>query len=971
MSLVESYFTITKEYSDKYGDNTILLMQVGAFFECYSKIDAVNNHTGSRLLEFCAICDLNHDKGNRTHGYAMAGFRDYGLERYVKKLQDANFTVVVFVQDQNCSNTTRSLKCIYSPGTSFYNNTFSNNTACIWIERTHGNKYIFGLSTSDIYTGQTVCFEHETEINAPHNPTTYDEIERFISTHSPSEVIIISNTSEKEMRDVIQYTNITTAAIHIVMLLTPQPQQTYMQTCALKCQKQTYRTEVINRIFSFKISSSIEYLLSQYEYATQSLVFLLNFIIDHNPNIVSKIAEPKFENNSDRIILANHTLKQLNIIEADQDHSASAGNLSSVLRFLNRCKTPMGSRKFKYKLLHPSYNIESLQKEYDMTEHMLAQGRQYDELRKRLGDICDIEKFNRQIHMGKVYPKTIYAFYKTLEQVEAIYGLVCNDERIMKYAYDAQPKPIPTIIQEYKKYMDANLYVDMCADIDNMMFETHIIKKGISDSLDMAITNYNEGTAMLERIRFYINKLISDGEKTDKAHEYVKLHETEKQGYSLQTTERRSKILLDQIKKTTTTCFFDITKIRIQKPSSGSTITLRHDAFDEICASINACKARIHEEVGACFTKFISSLREYDEDNRCITHFVTALDIIQNNATIASTYKYCKPTIAAVAETHSYIKVRDMRHCLIEHINQNEIYVANDVNLYHEQRGILLYGTNAVGKTSLIRALGICAIMAQAGLYVPCSSMVFYPFKNIMTRILGNDNLFRGLSSFASEMSELRVILNKINKNSLILGDEMCSSTELDSAISIFVAGLQKMYKSDGCFIFATHMHEIVDYEEITSMHHLAKKHMAVIYNHELEELVYDRKLRDGHGPSMYGLEVCKSLHLPLDFLENANNIRLKYRNKNQIGSLKFEASRYNSKKIVGLCEMCNERIGTETHHLQHQRRADDEKYIGNFHKDHAANLLSICESCHQNMHHSNAEHVRKLTTNGYILVTE
>lgn len=81
--------------------------------------------------------------------------------------------------------------------------------------------------------------------------------------------------------------------------------------------------------------------------------------------------------------------------------------------------------------------------------------------------------------------------------------------------------------------------------------------------------------------------------------------------------------------------------------------------------------------------------------------------------------------------------------------------------------------------------------MAQSGLYVPCSSFSYKPYKYIFTRIIGNDNIFKGLFTFAVEMSELRTILTVANKDSLILGDELCSGTEISSAISIFVAGIQ------------------------------------------------------------------------------------------------------------------------------------------------------------------------------------
>ena len=57
---------------------------------------------------------------------------------------------------------------------------------------------------------------------------------------------------------------------------------------------------------------------------------------------------------------------------------------------------------------------------------------------------------------------------------------------------------------------------------------------------------------------------------------------------------------------------------------------------------------------------------------------------------------------------------------------------------------MLLFGTNAVGKSSLIKSIGISVILAQSGMFVPCSKFIFYPYKKIFTRIIGNDNIFKG-----------------------------------------------------------------------------------------------------------------------------------------------------------------------------------------------------------------------------------
>ena len=207
-------------------------------------------------------------------------------------------------------------------------------------------------------------------------------------------------------------------------------------------------------------------------------------------------------------------------------------------------------------------------------------------------------------------------------------------------------------------------------------------------------------------------------------------------------------------------------------------------------------------------------------------------------------------------------------------------------------------------------------------------ALTYKPYNYIFTRILGNDNIFKNLSTFAVEMSELRTILKQSNKNSLILGDELCSGTESTSALSIFAAGLERLHEIEASFIFATHFHEIAKYEEIKVLDKLRLYHMTVIYNKEKNKLIYDRKLKEGPGESMYGLEVCKSLDLPYTFLERAHSLRLKYTGKATTSILLNPGSHFNSKKIRDLCEICKKEVGTEIHHLQHQKKANKKGII-------------------------------------------
>ena len=267
------------------------------------------------------------------------------------------------------------------------------------------------MANIDVYTGKTSIFEfNETYIR---NPTTFDELERFISIYNPSEVILIGNITEKEMDDVINYGNIESKSIHKIWIEDPNGGEKVKRV--LNCEKQIYQKELLTKFYKIDDFDSFYQNFYQNSVATQAFCFLLDFIYQHNPNLVNKISEPKFENCSDRLILANHSLKQLNIIDDDN----YKGKYSSVEKMLNLCITSMGKRKFSYHLLNPTTDIDFLTNEYHITEHLLERINDYDFLKNKLGLIKDISKLVRQIIMKKLSPKSLVQFYKNLNVIQS------------------------------------------------------------------------------------------------------------------------------------------------------------------------------------------------------------------------------------------------------------------------------------------------------------------------------------------------------------------------------------------------------------------------------------------------------------------------------------------------------------------------------------------------------------------------
>lgn len=1034
-SIIIDYLEISNTFKDKYGNKTILLYQVGSFFEIYSFFISKNNQISNitNIEDVSSICNLNIARKQAYVGencdvnadvlpfpkdkklipiwikntpkceIAMAGFRDYSLDKFVNIITDAGYTAVVFVQDKDITGKiiSRKLDAIHSPGTFISessNNILSNNVLSIWVEVIQSkmsDRIVIGCANINIFTGHSSIFEYETSFHM--NPTTFDDLEKFVSEFTPNEVLIIHNFKSDEIFKLFfQFTGINgNIPIHVVnTVIENKPKERdnidnsiYNEKLlmALNCTKQTYINQIILSFFELDCNTAIEF--NRNVIATQAFCYLLNFIKEHNPDLVRKISIPSFTNTSTKLILANHTLRQLNIIDDNNMNSKSSGHLSSVLAFLNRCSTSMGKRTFKYQLLNPTFDTTVLNGDYDITEHILSKDDSYiSSIRKTLSQVRDIDKINRQIVLNKLNPSTLYSLYKTIQITRDIYKTYISDDSLLcKYIND-KCRNIPfeqldLISTNFIEFIDSKFNIDNCQYLNStMVLDKNIIQYSVSPELDSLLDKEIQINCDIKTIQTFFNNLIKSNEKpSNKEQEYIKIHETDKSGISFQITKKRSnllKVIISSL-KTETIILSDCIKINvkdIQLIGVGSNEQLIIPFLTYSSQILLETQKKISNIISTIYFETIQLVEnQWYSKLEHISQFVSFFDVIINKAHIARQYKYCKPIISS-EQNKSFVNCSGLRHVLIEHIQTNELYVSNDIILGQEnnkQDGVVLFAVNSSGKTSLIRSLGISIILAQSGCYCPADSFIFKPYKSIFCQIEKNDNLFKNMSTFQAEMSCLRVILKNANENSIILGDELANSTEIQSGISIMVATLIELHESKCSFIIASHFNQINDYEEVNLLTRLKMKHMSIEYDVANDNLVFNRKLQDGIGMTNYGLSVARSLYMPTTFMDKAYYLRNKYFPTNK-GDLSLETTRYNSDKIKTLCELCNKTIGSEIHHMLPQCDADKNGFIGHIDKNHKANLMSMCTKCHDETHKRKiVKIVRRKTTNGYQLHTE
>jgi DNA mismatch repair protein MutS len=257
---------------------------------------------------------------------------------------------------------------------------------------------------------------------------------------------------------------------------------------------------------------------------------------------------------------------------------------------------------------------------------------------------------------------------------------------------------------------------------------------------------------------------------------------------------------------------------------------------------------------------------------------------------------------------------------------------------------MLLYGLNASGKSSLMRATGLAVLLAQAGSFVPAKSMSLRPYDAAFSRIWTHDNIWAGLSSFAVEVTELSDILRLATNNSLVLGDEVCSGTESSSATALVAATIEALQAKGTHFMFATHLHDLLKVPGLCQK--VAVWHLRVITMPD-GKLVYDRSLQPGSGSSSYGLEVAKAMGLPFEIIQRAHEIRRGIEGTATVQDA--PKSRYNSQIQRRACEVCGSHDvrQLEVHHIEEQAKGGSNKQ---------RNLAVLCERCHDDHHNKKIE---------------
>ena len=939
--LTQSYFELQRFFEEKYGDDSVVFIEIGSFFEVY-EINNEKEQVG-KAKEVAELLNIQLTKKNKNivensdKNPLLAGVPTVSFERYLNRLiSEQKYTIIVVKQKGLPPKLTRYVSQIISPGTNFDHivDNDDNYIVSILVDKYKGI-YNVGYSAIDVTTGKT--FLYETYGSSEDISYGLDEIFNLLNTYRTSEIVITFLDGIDDQRHIMSYLEIS---------------EHYHYSVNNERPKVNFQNELFARVYQIEsFLSPIEHLdLERSPMISESLAILIHFVIEHDIHIVQKLSMPNLIDNRRFIYLGNSALEQLGIISKDKKEF-------TLLKMLDKSATAIGRRLLKERLLNPILEKDELERRYDLIEKVSSHIRYLDETMR---GIYDLQRLSRRLALGRLHPFEINNIYDSILSVKELL-LYLKEHSIQESPFHENE------LDEFLRDISKSIDLDISRRFTTISIDENFLMKGVDETIDSLVSENLDMLLVFKKIMIKLEEMI-ESVNAGSSNRLVTLGLLEKEGYYIALSKNRFSMIESLFKQDE-----EFSKFRVKKLTNSVKIT--SEFTDKISDKIMKNRRKI---ITLVKERYILLQEVYERRysllfDRVIS-YVADLDVGVSSSKVAQSYKYSRPIIVDVESDENFMQIIKLRHPLIENQELGGIYVPNDIIMGdrkyndtphiesamldssvhngHNINGVLLYGINSSGKSSLMKSIGIALIMAQSGFFVSASMMKFSIYDSLFTRIVSKDNLAKGLSTFAVEMLEMKNIFNRATTRSLVLGDEISHGTETLSGVAIVASSIMKLSKIRCLFLFATHLHQLATMKEITTLQNVVNLHLSVEYDAKKDSLIFNRILQAGSGSSVYGLEFARSLHMDSEFLETANKIRKRLANDFDELELLIQKkkSKYNKELYITKCVICSD-VAEDVHHISQQATSDKNGFIGHFHQNHKHNLIPLCKKHHKEIH--------------------
>ena len=773
--MMREYLKTKSEY-----EGIILFYRLGDFYEMFFD-DAI---TASHELELT----LTGKQCGLSERVPMCGVPHHALNVYLEKLIEKGYKVAICEQMEDPKTAKgivkREVIQIVSAGT-LTSTEIVNEKDFNYIASVTDYNYIYALSYADLLSGKVY--------------TTFVEKNREK---------IISHIVNLNIKEIVVHDNFDVDLIHRL-------KNNYNIFISYYNDESLYKKDIFGRVTDSKLINNTS--------------LLLNYLTNSLKQDLSHIQEVEVIDSGLFLELDKECIKNLELVETIRNKDRQ----NSLLGFMDKTKTAMGSRLLKSYLISPSINKDEILRRQNLTEKLINEFLLKSELKSFLYEIYDLERLT-----GKVVCSNLNA--RDLLQLKTSIKVIPDINNILK----SLGEPLLETFDDLYNLLESSIKEDVPLTIK----EGNIIKDGFNSEIDELRSIKSGG-------KDFISKFEME-EKERTGIKGLKIGFNKVFGYYIevpkgQVSQVKPEFQYDR-KQTISNCERYITPLLKEKENLilNAEERLNSLEYDVFCG--------IKEEV----KKYISSLQR-------VSNYIAYYDVMQSFATVAEESNFVKPTI----NEDGIVEIIGGRHPVVESVIDTE-YIDNDVILDSETNILIITGPNMSGKSTYMREFGIIAILNQIGSYVPASKCNLPIFDKIFTRIGASDDLVGGESTFMVEMKESAYALLNATSKSLILFDELGRGTSTYDGMSLAGAIIDYIATKVKCkTLFSTHYHELTDMEN--KLPGIRNVHVSI--DETDGDITFLHKVMDGPVDKSYGINVAKLANLPISVIDKAQELLEEY----------------------------------------------------------------------------------------------
>ena len=832
---MKQYYAAKEECPD-----ALVFFRMGDFYESFGD-DA---KTISRELE---ITLTTRGKGEAGEKMPLAGIPYHAIDNYLPRLVKKGYKVAICEQLEDPKKAKgvvkRGIVRVVTPGTAIDSSIITDAANNYLMALTGSfsekkperksktgkngeadNSETFGIAFLDISTGEFISSQFED--SAP-----YEKVITEIARYRPAECIIQESLAENS-------------------LLMNRLDENKVKTESVPCLK-TFSAEVqkaeADLLKQFKISSLEGLGFKGYDYAILACGKTLDYALKTQMRELEHIQTVQFYSMSKHLILDSMTLRNLEIIKNTRDD----GENYSLIRVLDKTKTPMGARLLRNWLLRPLVDSNQIMQRLDAVSALKENSLCRYDLRQHLSSISDIERLVSRMIYGNSNARDLISMRNSLAELPGL----CS------------------VLEQLNDSSKSILISETLTEISQFDFVpelTELISKTIVDEPPITVREgkmiqpkYNKELDKLRNASGNSKEWIADFQSKEKSRtgiKNLKVGYNKVFGYFIEVSNSNKHLVPENyIRKQTVTSgeryFTPELKERegLILTADDKSIALEHEIFREVTDQV------------ASYSKEIQKL----------AHLIGKIDTLCSFSEAAIENNYICPQL----DTSLNILIRGGRHPIVE--KTTEAFVPNDTEMDDiENQFLLVTGPNMAGKSTYMRQIAMIIVMAQAGSFVPASHAQIGIVDRIFTRIGAHDDLAGGKSTFMVEMVELANILNNSGERNLILLDEIGRGTSTYDGYSIAKAVVEYIHNKDKKGVrtlFATHYHQLTALEN--KLKRLKNFHIAV--RETGDDLVFLRKIVPGATDKSYGIHVAKLAGVPDKVNDRAAEILKEIENEN------------------------------------------------------------------------------------------